>query len=287
MFRAVSRPLFRISRAPSARCASQWSASRIPASTRSYSTPPQPSFASTVGKRGWWQRAWFRDDGTPRSKRKGALYALLASVALVPIPVLMYALLLTEEHSFIAWSLVQCYRTDARYDQVNWDDLDSVVDYFRDLVIVLLVNHHEMDQDQVDMVFDRVKLWGKEDPAPSSESAPESRVLITKRIFTRAAHDVHLLLNPTSDGKTKIKVGVELVEFIDRPAPATVGTLAGEFDLGLVETGFWAVMILHSAMVEWAAAVDRVSGGEEKLLELDSSKVERLKADAADWETVD
>lgn len=150
---------------------------------------------------------------------------------------------------------------------------------------MLLVNHHEMDQDQVEMVFDRVKVWGKEDPpAPSSD---ETRVLLTKRIFTRAAHDVHLLLNPTSDGKTKIKVGVELVEFIDRPAPATVGTLAGEFDLGLVETGFWAVMILHSAMVEWAAAVDRVSGGDEKLLELDSSKIERLKADAADYETVD
>ncbi len=140
MFRSASRPLLRIRHAPSARCVPPWSALRIQASTRPilratrpYSTPPPPSFASTFGKRGWWQWAWFREDGTPRSKRKGALYAVLASAALIPIPVLMYALLLTEEHSFIAWSLVQCYRTDARYDKVNWEDFDTVVDYFHDV----------------------------------------------------------------------------------------------------------------------------------------------------------
>ncbi|KAF9022155.1 hypothetical protein BDZ89DRAFT_1163391 [Hymenopellis radicata] len=258
MFRAASRRLFRISRAPSTRCATQLSAPL-----------PRASFASTVGKRGWWQRAWFRKDGTPSSKRKGALYGLFASLALVPIPVLAYAFVLYEDHSFVAWSLVQCYRIDARYDKVNWDDLDSVVDYFRDVSFSI----RSMPQDQVESLFDHIKLWAKEDPK-------SSHTLLTKRIFTRAAIKVHFLLMFRS-GKTKVTVGAEL---IDRSAPITVDTLE---DLGLVETGFLVVRILQSALAEWAR-IYRMSGGGDKLLELDSSEVERDKADhVADWETVE
>ncbi|KAF9018237.1 hypothetical protein BDZ89DRAFT_353318 [Hymenopellis radicata] len=278
MFRATSRPLFRIGRAPCARCATQLSIPRIPASTRPilrvptlrpYSTPPQPSFASTVDKRGWWQRAWFREDGTPRSKRKGAFYALVASLALVPIAVLKYALVLLTENVSTARLLARCYRIDRRYDQVDWDDFDSVLDYFRDLIIVLLVHHLKKPQDEVDMVFDRVKLWGKEDPVPSSESAPESRVLITKRIFTRAAYHVHLILHFRSV-KTNINVGFELIELI---------TLE---DLD----AFGVVRILLTAMVE---CMDLVEG--ELLLQIRTlrRRLERLEAAShvADWETVD
>ncbi|KAF9018245.1 hypothetical protein BDZ89DRAFT_1074039 [Hymenopellis radicata] len=282
MFRATSRPLFRISRAPSARCASKWSAPRIPAPTRSYITPPQPSFASTVGKRGWWQWAWFREDGTPRSKRTGAFYAL---IALQPCFVLKHALDLYEENASTAWLLAQCYRTDARYDKINWDDLDSVVDYFRDLVIVLMVHHYKIPRDRVDDVFDHAKQWDKQYPAPISESSPESLALFTKRVFTRAAHDVHFILHFRS-GKTNRNVGVELIDIIDsyRPTRATVGTLGTLEDLGLVETGFWVVRILRTANAEW---LDRVASTMKLRRQVET--LERLKAadHVADWETVD
>ncbi|KAF8881854.1 hypothetical protein CPB85DRAFT_1442722 [Mucidula mucida] len=239
-------------------------------------TPPQPRFASIVGRGGWWHRAWFRKDGTPRSKRKGAVYVLLASPVLIPIAVLVYMLALCEERRSLAWSLAQCYRTNTRYGKMDWDDFDSVADYYRDLATMYMVHEYKMTQDEVKAIFDDLKVRYKHDPAPSA-AFPVTRIEITKLYFTRAAHRVNrYLLIITNDQKFKFKVKVELNDILDHTKHK---------DLGLLAAGKLVWLTLAIEETEWAHTIQLLDGVGKRLVLL---RVERDKANhAVDWDTVD
>lgn len=198
--------------------------------------PPLPSFASTVGtSHTVFRRLFYRKDGTPRSKKRGVFIgvqfgltryhfcsysgrlAIGAATAVVLLSAFEKLFIVLEFQSVVAWSFVQCFRVDKeRYASQDFSDYKSTVEYFRDLVLVLLVNHHEVDQGVVNLAFEKIALWEGE----RREKVHEA--------FRSAAEEIHNLL-----------AGGE-----------------GVFDMDLFELGFTAFKILNNALGDALDGVD-------------------------------
>ncbi|KAK0488447.1 hypothetical protein IW261DRAFT_1439461 [Armillaria novae-zelandiae] len=190
--------------------------------------PPLPSFASTVGTSPTvFRRLFYRKDGTPRSKKRGVFIgaqlaltkhhifsyfgwtAISAATAIVLLSAFEKLFVVMEFQSVVAWSFVQCFRVDKeRYASQDFSDYKSTVEYFRDLVLVLLVNHHEVDHAVVNLAFEKIALW---------EGERREKV---HGAFRSAAEEIHNLL-----------AGGE-----------------GVFEMDLFELGFTAFKILNNAL---------------------------------------
>ncbi|KAK0185005.1 hypothetical protein F5146DRAFT_1073066 [Armillaria mellea] len=183
-----------------------------PTSIRRFSSqqPPLPSFASTVGTgHTVSRRLFYRKDGTPRSKKRGLFIATSAATAVVLLSAFEKLFVVLEFQSVVAWSFVQCFRVDKeRYASQDFSDYKSTVEYFHDLVLVLLVNHHEVDQAVVNLAFEKIALWEGE----RREKVHEA--------FRSAAEEIHNLL-----------AGGE-----------------GVFEMDLFELGLTAFKILNTAL---------------------------------------
>ncbi|KAK0457307.1 uncharacterized protein EV420DRAFT_518664 [Desarmillaria tabescens] len=174
--------------------------------------PPLPSFASTVEtSNSFTRRLFYRKDGTPRSKKRGVFIAIGAATVVVLLSAFEKLFVVLEFQSVVAWSFVQCFRVDKeKYASQDFSDYKSTVEYFRDLVLVLLVNHHEVDQAVVNLAFEKIALW---------EGEQREKV---HGAFRRAAEDIHNLLAGGED----------------------------VFELDLFELGFTAFKILNNALGE-------------------------------------
>ncbi|KAG7443381.1 uncharacterized protein BT62DRAFT_328305 [Guyanagaster necrorhizus] len=164
----------------------------------SYQQPPIPSFASTLGTTSpFTRRLFYRKDGSPRSKKRGVFIAISAATAVVLLSAIEKLFIILEFQGLVAWSLVHCFRIDqASYASQDFSDYKSTVEYFRDLVLVLLVNYHEINQETVHRAFEIMTQW---------EGKHREKV---HGVFRAAAEEIHTLLAGGQD-----IAQMDLVEF--------------------------------------------------------------------------
>ncbi|KAL0069479.1 hypothetical protein AAF712_003514 [Marasmius tenuissimus] len=103
------------------------------------------------------QRAWYRKDGTPRSKIRGAVYTLIGScIVLVSIS----ALEVMEDLQDLIYQLVAMLQVQRvvyeDYNLVDFSDYRQTAEYFRSLSTPFLLTAQEADEDTVDHFFDHL-----------------------------------------------------------------------------------------------------------------------------------
>lgn len=145
-----------------------------------------------------------------------------------------------EGLNVVAWNLVQCYRTDLHFSQVDFEDYAQSAEYFRDLSKVVMVQLHGNSVETVYRAFEVIIEAQK-----GSAQAEKAHAL-----FRRTSREMHRLLEKS-----------------------------GELDMTMVETGAEAMKKLLVATVKFAEILAEVQessqdgNGMAIVLKNDSSSV--------------
>ncbi|KAF5352486.1 hypothetical protein D9756_006258 [Leucocoprinus leucothites] len=101
--------------------------------TRWYHPSPRLFYQPIVEPYTWRARLWYRPDGTPRSKWKGAFYTVTALTMLVLINSLQEAV----DEIYLLSLLVQMQRIDAKYSLYDFSKPADVLSYLSEIVTCL------------------------------------------------------------------------------------------------------------------------------------------------------
>ncbi|KIY62064.1 hypothetical protein CYLTODRAFT_494896 [Cylindrobasidium torrendii FP15055 ss-10] len=181
-----------------------------------------------------------RKDGSSRSKAKGALIVSSILSGMLFFRAAGDYLRMQEGLNVVAWNLVQCYRTNLHFPQVDFEDYAQSAEYFRDLSKVVMVQLHGNSVETVYRAFE--VIIESEKGSAQTEKA--------HALFRRTSREMHRLLEKS-----------------------------GELDMTMVETGAEAMKKLLVATVKFAEILAEVQessqggNGMAIVLKQDSSSV--------------
>jgi len=146
-------------------------------------------------------KLWFRADGTPRSKLRGAIYTALATTTVLTL--LSFAEIVGEydKVNYVLTSLVYIQFTDSAYNSVDFSDERSARNYFFDLCTSI--------PDQEEGVFEEIFNALDEVLRDGGPVAAELHATLRK-----AAEDVHAALRKIQTEEA-LQVGLEALKALD------------------------------------------------------------------------
>lgn len=122
----------------------------IPTTIRQYRPTPRHLYQPIGQPYTWRTRIWYRPDGTPRSKLKGALYAVTAFSILV----LFNSLQEASDEIYLLSILVRVQRVDADFPSYDLSTSQGVIDCLSKIVSCL---PSEVNREEVDTFNDAIR----------------------------------------------------------------------------------------------------------------------------------